>query len=82
MRLLAERGGITAHVTAVRLSSHSHPALAGQSIISISPPMAKLIFGCGYLGLRVAQLWRAVGHAVFAVTRSNERAAKLAAAGV
>jgi nucleoside-diphosphate-sugar epimerase len=44
--------------------------------------MAKLIFGCGYLGLRVAQLWRAVGHAVFAVTRSNERAAKLAAAGV
>lgn len=44
--------------------------------------MAKLIFGCGYLGLRVARLWRAAGQPVFAVTRSKERAADLAAAGL
>jgi len=41
--------------------------------------MAKLIFGCGYLGLRVARLWRAAGNQVFAVTRSAERARQLAA---
>ncbi len=44
--------------------------------------MAKLIFGCGYVGLRVARLWKAAGEAVFAVTRSTDRAAELAAAGV
>jgi nucleoside-diphosphate-sugar epimerase len=44
--------------------------------------MAKLIFGCGYLGCRVAQLWRAKGETVYAVTRSNERANQLAAKGV
>ena len=43
--------------------------------------MAKLIFGCGYLGLRVARLWQAAGHNVHAVTRSAERAADLASAG-
>jgi nucleoside-diphosphate-sugar epimerase len=37
--------------------------------------MTKLIFGCGYLGERVAQRWRAAGHAVTVVTRSTERAA-------
>jgi nucleoside-diphosphate-sugar epimerase len=36
--------------------------------------MTKLIFGCGYLGERVAQRWREVGHKVTIVTRSQERA--------
>jgi nucleoside-diphosphate-sugar epimerase len=44
--------------------------------------MAKLIFGCGYLGGRVAGLWRASGEPVFAVTRTTERAAKLTAWGL
>ncbi len=44
--------------------------------------MAKLIFGCGYLGLRVARLWRAAGERVIAVTRSAERAGQFAAAGI
>jgi len=44
--------------------------------------MAKLIFGCGYLGWRVARLWQASGEQVFAVTRSAERVARLAAEGL
>jgi nucleoside-diphosphate-sugar epimerase len=36
--------------------------------------MAKLIVGCGYLGLRVAEQWHAAGHEVWATTRSAERA--------
>jgi len=44
--------------------------------------MAKLIFGCGYLGCRVAQLWQAEGETVYAVTRSKERANQLAAEGI
>src|SRR5262245_14138887 len=36
--------------------------------------MANLIFGCGYLGSRVAQRWREAGHSVSVVTRSEERA--------
>jgi nucleoside-diphosphate-sugar epimerase len=42
----------------------------------------KLIFGCGYLGLRVAQLWRKVGQHVMAVTRSESRSLELAMAGL
>lgn len=42
----------------------------------------KLIFGLGYLGARVAKRWRSVGHDVYAVTRSAERARELAAMGV
>jgi nucleoside-diphosphate-sugar epimerase len=42
--------------------------------------MAKLIVGCGYLGRRVAALWRARGHHVRALTRG--RAAELRAQGV
>jgi nucleoside-diphosphate-sugar epimerase len=34
----------------------------------------KLIFGCGYLGERVARLWREAGHEVFVVTRSADKA--------
>ncbi len=36
--------------------------------------MSKLIFGCGYLGSRVAALWRDAGHEVVVVTRSRNRA--------
>ena len=36
----------------------------------------KLIFGCGYLGLRAARLWRDAGDEVIAVTRSPQRAAQ------
>ena len=34
--------------------------------------MAKLIFGCGYLGRRVASLWLANGHRVTATTRHED----------
>ncbi len=44
--------------------------------------MPKLIFGCGYVGQRVARLWREVGEDVCAVTRSAGRAAELQAAGL
>lgn len=45
--------------------------------------MSKLIFGCGYLGLRVARRWQASGETtVHVVTRSAERAATLAAEGL
>ncbi len=44
--------------------------------------MAKLIFGCGYLGLRVARLWVNQGETVYAVTRSAERAGTLATEGI
>jgi nucleoside-diphosphate-sugar epimerase len=36
--------------------------------------MDKLIIGCGYLGRRVAALWRQQGHRVFATTRNLARA--------
>jgi nucleoside-diphosphate-sugar epimerase len=44
--------------------------------------MVKLVFGCGYLGLRVARLWQQAGDEVFAVTRSPTKAAELAQAGI
>jgi nucleoside-diphosphate-sugar epimerase len=44
--------------------------------------MAKLIFGCGYLGERVARRWLESGEQVFAVTRSPSRAQALAARGL
>jgi nucleoside-diphosphate-sugar epimerase len=44
--------------------------------------MAKLIFGCGYLGRRVAERWLATGETVYAVTRSESRAAELAGQGL
>jgi nucleoside-diphosphate-sugar epimerase len=36
--------------------------------------MFNLIFGCGYLGERVARRWKSAGHEVAVVTRSRERA--------
>lgn len=37
--------------------------------------MSKLIFGCGYLGERVARRWQSGGHEVVVVTRYQQRAA-------
>jgi len=45
-------------------------------------PNAKLIIGCGYLGRRVAALWRAQGDEVFATTRSRERFAEFTSLGL
>ncbi len=36
--------------------------------------MSRLIFGCGYLGVRVARRWHEAGHEVTIVTRSRPRA--------
>lgn len=44
--------------------------------------MAKLVIGCGFLGLRVARRWQAAGEEVFAVTRSPQRARHLAEMGL
>ncbi|TWT48357.1 SDR family oxidoreductase [Botrimarina hoheduenensis] len=44
-------------------------------------PVARLIFGCGYIGMRVAERWKSAGDTVYTVTRRPERAAQLAAAG-
>ena len=44
-----------------------------------SDPHRLLIFGCGFLGLRVAHQWQERGGTVAAVTRSEEKAAQLAA---
>jgi nucleoside-diphosphate-sugar epimerase len=43
--------------------------------------MSKLILGCGYLGARVARLWRAAGDQVYAVTRKPDRATEFERAG-
>jgi len=43
--------------------------------------MSKLIFGCGYLGVRVAQLWHGAGETVYVVTRSADRASEFQSAG-
>lgn len=42
----------------------------------------RLIFGCGYLGRRVAEAWLQQGDRVYAVTRSAERAAQWAGEGL
>ncbi len=39
--------------------------------------MSKLVLGCGYLGSRVAELWRTAGDEVHVVTRSSDRAQRL-----
>jgi nucleoside-diphosphate-sugar epimerase len=41
----------------------------------------RIIFGCGYLGLRVAKLWKAAGDHTWAVSRSDQRILELAKAG-
>ncbi len=42
----------------------------------------KLIFGCGYLGERVARKWVASGSCVHAITRSRKRAERLENQGI
>jgi nucleoside-diphosphate-sugar epimerase len=44
--------------------------------------MRKLIVGCGYLGRRVARLWRDAGDDVVALTRSAEHARELTTEGI
>jgi nucleoside-diphosphate-sugar epimerase len=44
--------------------------------------MTKLIFGCGYLGRKVARLWRKAGDRVAAVTRSECRASDIQSDGI
>ncbi|HET6573092.1 MAG TPA: hypothetical protein VFG68_05790, partial [Fimbriiglobus sp.] len=46
----------------------------------MAPPPDALVIGCGYLGRRVAALWRDEGRRVAALTRG--RAAELAALGL
>src|SRR5439155_22087128 len=41
----------------------------------------KLVIGCGYLGKRVATLWRVPGDTVFVTTRSESRVAEFRQAG-
>jgi len=43
--------------------------------------MTKLIFGCGYLGSRVAKRWQTAGHEVHLVTRSHSKATEMAREG-
>lgn len=44
--------------------------------------MRKLIIGCGYVGLTVAQEWVKQGHQVSALTRSENNAEKFLSAGI
>ena len=44
--------------------------------------MAKLIFGCGYLGRRVAGLWQQRGDVVYAITRAAAKAVALRREGI
>ncbi len=62
-------------------SASEAPAALDDPQPRIPNPFMPLLFGCGYLGARVARLWQAAGRAVHVVTRSSERAAEFAAAG-
>ena len=44
--------------------------------------MNRLVLGCGYLGLRVARLWKSKGDDVYAVTRSKINAEKFEKEGI
>jgi nucleoside-diphosphate-sugar epimerase len=70
-------------VTIAKVAGFYRDASTGRpSIIAFSAIMAKLIFGCGYLGRRLARLWIGQGQTVYAVTRSGEKATLLAAEGI
>src|SRR6185503_19254558 len=69
--------GTTAHQSRRGRRTLARPGRVKSS----QPTMSKLIFGCGYLGGRVARLWRRSGHEVFVVTRSKDRARALSAEG-
>lgn len=42
----------------------------------------RLVIGCGYLGRRVAELWRQAGDEVWALSREGSRKAELSEAGI
>jgi nucleoside-diphosphate-sugar epimerase len=42
----------------------------------------RLVLGCGYLGLRVARLWRSQGDSVYAVTRCQNNAQRMKQEGI
>ena len=44
--------------------------------------MIRLIFGCGYLGLRVAKKWIASGDSVYSITRTKARSDELSQLGI
>lgn len=77
------RGGADFGVTIPKVTGFLRIAsIRRPLIIAFSAVMAKLIFGCGYLGQRVARLWYSRGETVFAVTRSGEKARSLEAGGI
>lgn len=55
---------------------------AGSSRTDKPRASLRLVFGCGYLGSRVAKLWRESGDKIYVVTRSQQRADELAAQGL
>jgi nucleoside-diphosphate-sugar epimerase len=57
-----------------RIEQHLRDQFWIQSVATST----RLIFGCGYLGLRVARRWRQQGDIVVAITRSGRRAEELA----
>ena len=61
-----------------------HAPAATPSTAPNTPRSAatRLVVGCGYLGTRVARRWLAAGDRVFGITRSQARAAELAAIGI
>lgn len=44
--------------------------------------MTRLVFGCGFLGLRAAKLWQAAGDQVFVITRNQGRTSNLSDLGL
>lgn len=58
--------------------------MAGKQHLNGLPSltMPKLIFGCGYLGRRVAERWQAAGETVYVVTRTTEKASQFAVNGL
>lgn len=55
---------------------------ATSSLVAGPAPLPQLIFGCGYLGRRVAARWIARGKTVQAVTRSEANAGELRSIGI
>ena len=45
-------------------------------------PKQTLVFGCGYLGFRVAQKLKILGNRVWGVTRSESKANRFSKAGI
>jgi nucleoside-diphosphate-sugar epimerase len=80
IRNLVDQSGST--IAKGTIDRQTQRPAASRVIIALTAPMAKLIFGCGYLGGRVARLWRAAGEEVLAVTRSELKAVQLSAEGI